>query len=170
MPATLDVGIPRPKESRLKLSNYSLNYSALIDRREMDVFGFLGLCRGLGLEGASLHLRDLPDTRLETLARVRRAYLDQGLSVAMATVSTEFGQPPDRLGAELDRARMAIHAAAFFGGPIAQGFRWPRFPNRSSCGMGKAVSIIKVTAARGLSRNEASRSTRLPPSTSFMLK
>ena len=90
-------------ESTLKLSNYSLNYSTLIARGELDVYRFLGLCRGLGLEGASLHLQDLPDTRIETLARVRRAYLDHGLSVAMVTVSTEFGQPPDGLGAELDR-------------------------------------------------------------------
>jgi hydroxypyruvate isomerase len=106
----------------LKLSNYSLNYSTLIARGEMDVFRFLGLCRALGLEGASLHLRDLPDTRLETLARARRAYLDHGLSVAMVTVSTEFGQPPDRLDAELDRARTAIQAAAFLGAPLLRVF------------------------------------------------
>jgi len=88
----------------------------------MDVFRFLGLCRALGLEGASLHLRDLPDTRHETLAKVRRAYLDQGLSVAMVTVSTDFGQPPDRLGAELDRARKAIQAASFLGAPLLRVF------------------------------------------------
>ena len=40
----------------MKISNYSLNYSDPIARREMDVFGFLGLCRAMGLEGASLHL------------------------------------------------------------------------------------------------------------------
>jgi hydroxypyruvate isomerase len=106
----------------LKLSNYSLNYSMSIARGEMDVLRFLGLCRALELEGASLHLRDLPDTRIETLARVRRAYLDHGLSVAMVTVSTDFGQPPDRFGAELDRACSAIQAAAFLGAPLLRVF------------------------------------------------
>ena len=99
----------------LKLSNYSLNYSSLIVRGQMDVFGFLGLCRGMGLEGASLHLRDLPDARPETLARVRRAYLDQGLSVAMVTISTDFGQPVDGLDAELDRARAGIQVRPTWG-------------------------------------------------------
>src|SRR6516162_5021198 len=102
----------------MKLSNYSLNYSDLIARGEIDVFRFLGLCRALGLEGASLHLHDLPETGTKTLARVRRAFLDQGLSVAMVTVSTNFGQPADRLAAELDQARTAIQAAAFLGAPL----------------------------------------------------
>jgi sugar phosphate isomerase/epimerase len=106
----------------MKLSNYSLNYSDLIARGEMDVFQFLGLCRSLGLEGASLHLRDLPGTTPPALARVRRAFLDQGLSVAMVTVSTDFGQPADRLGAEVDRARAAIQAAAFLGALLLRVF------------------------------------------------
>jgi hypothetical protein len=92
----------------MKLSNYSLNYCDQIARGEMDVFRFLGLCRELGLEGASLHLRDLPDTGSETLARVRRAYLDQGLSVAMVAVSTDFGRLDHRRDEELKQAREAI--------------------------------------------------------------
>jgi hydroxypyruvate isomerase len=106
----------------MKISNYSLNYSDLIARGEMDVFRFLGLCRAMGLEGASLHLDNLADTKTETLARVRRAFLDQGLSVAMVTVSTDFGRPADRLGSELDRARAAIKAAAFLGAPLLRVF------------------------------------------------
>jgi hydroxypyruvate isomerase len=106
----------------MKLSNYSLNYSNLIARGEMDVFRFLEISRALGLEGASLHLRDLPDTRTKTLVQVRRAFLDQGLSVAMVTVSTDFGKPAERLPAELDRARAAVHAAAFLGAPLLRAF------------------------------------------------
>jgi sugar phosphate isomerase/epimerase len=106
----------------MKLSNYSLNYSDLIARGEMDVFRFLGLCRALGLEGASLHLHDLPETGTKMLARVRRSFLDQGLSVAMVTVSTNFGQPADRLAAELDQARAAIQAAVFLGAPLLRVF------------------------------------------------
>src|SRR5262249_1757002 len=89
---------------------------------EMDVFRFLGLCRELGLEGASLHIRDLPGTRSETLARVRRAYLDEGLSIAMLTVSTDFGRP-DRLGDEaFNQAREAIRVAAVLGAPLLRVF------------------------------------------------
>jgi sugar phosphate isomerase/epimerase len=106
----------------LKLSNYSLNYSDQIARGEMDVFRFLGLCRELGLEGASLHLRDLPDTGSKTLARVRRAFLDQGLSVAMVTVSTDFGRLDHRRDAELKQAREAIRVAGFLGAPLLRVF------------------------------------------------
>jgi sugar phosphate isomerase/epimerase len=106
----------------VKLSNYSLNYSDQIARGELDVFRFLGLCRALGLEGASLHVHDLPDTRAETLARVRRAFLDEGLSVAMVTVSTEFGRPAHRSEDELNRARAAIRVATFLGAPLLRVF------------------------------------------------
>jgi len=106
----------------LKLSNYSLNYSDKIVRGEMDVFRFLGLCRELGLEGASLHIHDLPDTSSKTLARVRRAYLDQGLSVAMVTVSTDFGRPDRGRDERFDQGREAIRVAAFLGAPLLRVF------------------------------------------------
>src|SRR5207248_2460809 len=61
-------------------------------------------------------------TKVETLGRVRRAFLDQGLAVAIVTVSTDFGGPADRLGGELDRARAAIQAAAFLGAPLLRVF------------------------------------------------
>lgn len=108
--------------SPLKLSNYSLNYSDRIARGEMTVFRFLGLCRELGLEGASLHVRDLPDTRSATLARVRRAFLDEGLSVAMVTASTDFGRSDHPRDEEFNRARAAIRVAAFLGAPLLRVF------------------------------------------------
>src|SRR5690348_12817876 len=88
----------------------------------MHVFRFLGLCRELGLDGASLHLRDLPGTKSEMLARVRRAYLDQGLSVAMLTVSTDFGRPDNRREDEFNQAREAIRVAVFLGAPLLRVF------------------------------------------------
>jgi sugar phosphate isomerase/epimerase len=106
----------------LKLSNYSLNYADKIARAEMDVFAFLRLCRELGLDGASLHVRDLPGTKSETLARVRRAYLDQGLTVTMVTVSTDFGRPGPWRYDEFNRAREAIRIAAFLGAPLLRVF------------------------------------------------
>ena len=89
----------------MKLSNYSLNYPALFAQRRMDVFQFLSLCRQLGVEGASLHVRHLAETAPEYLKRVRRAYLDNGLAVTEFTVSTNFGVPGERQDAELQKAR-----------------------------------------------------------------
>ena len=120
----------------MKISNYSLNYSDLIARGEMDVFRFLGLCRAMGLEGASLHLGNLADTKTETLARVRRAFLDQGLSVAMVTVSTDFGRPADRLGAEFERARGRSRRRRSWRAALARLRRLGATGNGSALGLG----------------------------------
>ena len=106
----------------MKLSTYSLNYSDKIARGEMDVFRFLMLCRELGLEGASIHIQDLPDTKSTTLTRVRRAYLDQGLSVAMVTVSTDFGRVGQRRDQEFNQVHEAIRVATFLGAPLLRVF------------------------------------------------
>jgi sugar phosphate isomerase/epimerase len=127
----------------LKLSDYSLNYSSLIVRGQTDVFGFLRLCRGMCLEGASLHLRDLPDARLETLARVRRAYLDQGLSLAAVTMSTDFGQSVDGLDAELDRARAGIQAASYLGAPLLRVFAGSAPPQDRQAAWTRSVRCVR---------------------------
>ena len=51
----------------MKISNYSLNHSALITQGKMDVFSFLKYHRALGIEGASLHIWNLPDTQPDSL-------------------------------------------------------------------------------------------------------
>lgn len=106
----------------MKLSNYSLNYARLIARGELDVPRFLMLCRELGLEGASLHVKDLPGTKPEILAPIRRGLLDQGLSLAMVTVSTDFGVPAERQAREFDKAREAVRVAAYLGAPLLRVF------------------------------------------------
>lgn len=104
----------------MKISNYSLNYSRQIAQKEIDIFGFLDVCRGLGVEGASLHIRDLESTERDYLARIRQAYLDRGLSISIFTVTTDFGRGD--FGEELDKARQAIHAAVFLGAPLLRVF------------------------------------------------
>ncbi len=106
----------------MKISNYSLNYSALIAQGRMDIFQFLALCRELGLEGASLHLQNLAGTQPEYLKRIRRAYLDHGLSVSMFTVSTDFGRPEARHEDEFRKFREAVRVAAFLGAPVLRVF------------------------------------------------
>jgi sugar phosphate isomerase/epimerase len=99
----------------IRISNYSLNYSAQIARGQMSILDFLVLCRKLNIEGASLHARDLPNLSPDYLKTIRRAYLDHGLSMAVFTVSTNFGLPPAAHARELDKAREAIRAAMFPG-------------------------------------------------------
>jgi gluconolactonase len=106
----------------MELSTYSLNVGPAIARGEMDVFRFLATCRAQGLEGVSLHLRDLPGTRPADLSRVRRACLDHGLSLAMVTVSTDFGRAADRLDGEKTRAVEAVLAASLLGAPLLRVF------------------------------------------------
>src|SRR4051794_20952788 len=106
----------------MKLSNYSLNYAGAIARGETDVFRFLADCRALGLDGASLHLNDLPGTKPDVLAKVRRAYLDNGLSMAMLTVSTNFGQAGGRAQTDYVEALKAVGVAVSLGAPLLRVF------------------------------------------------
>ena len=106
----------------MKLSNYSLSYGRLFNDGKMDVFQFLSLCRQLGVEGASLHIRNLASTEPDYLKRVRRVYLDLGLSVSQFTVSTNFGLPAERHPEEFKRAREAIRVGMFLGAPLLRIF------------------------------------------------
>lgn len=110
------------KADLMKISNYSLNYTALLRQGQMDLFDFLALCRELGVDGASLHLQNLASTETEYLKKLRRAYLDHGLSLSMCTVTTNFGLPESRHAEEFARAREAIRVAAFLGAPLLRVF------------------------------------------------
>jgi gluconolactonase len=127
----------------MKLSNYSLNYSRAIASGAMTIEDFLALCRALGLEGASLHSRDLPDLKPATLTRVRRLLLDQGLSLSMFTVSTNFGLPAERQAGELTKAREAIAAAAFLGAPLLRVFAGSSAEADRAAGWGRAVAAVR---------------------------
>ena len=127
----------------MKLSNYSLNYSRAIASGAMTIEDFLASCRALGLEGASLHGRDLPDLRPATLARVRRALLDQGLSLSMFTVSTNFGVPAERQADELAKAREAIAGGGVPGRPAAARLRRVERRGRPGRGWARAVAAVR---------------------------
>ncbi len=106
----------------MKVSNYSLSYGPLFNAGQMDVFQFLSLSRQLGVEGASLHLRNLSSTAPEYLKRVRRTYLNEGLSISQLTVTTNFGVPAAQQGAELRTAREAVRAGVLLGAPVLRVF------------------------------------------------
>lgn len=106
----------------MKLSNYSLSYGPHFTQGQLDVFRFLGVSRDLGVEGASLHIRQMESTLSEYLKRVRRGYLDAGLAVSQLTVSTNFGLPAERHEDELKKAREAVRVGLFLGAPLIRIF------------------------------------------------
>ncbi len=106
----------------MKLSNYSLNYPKAFADGQMDVFGFLSLCRQLGVDGASLHPRQLAGVQTDYLKRIRRAYLDHGLTVSMFTVTTNFGVGPDKQEEEHQKGMQAVRAALLLGAPLLRVF------------------------------------------------
>jgi sugar phosphate isomerase/epimerase len=106
----------------IKISNYSLNYSRQMAQGQMTIFQFLDVCRALGIEGASLHVRNLPDIGTGYLKQVRRAYLDRGLSMSMFTVTTNFGNPREDDRREYEKAIEAMRIAMFLGAPILRVF------------------------------------------------
>jgi gluconolactonase len=131
----------------MKISNYSLNYSRPIAAATMTIEDFLAICREQGLEGASLHGRDLPDLRPATLARVRRGLLDQGLSLAQFTVSTNFGVEAPRQAGEVAKAREAIAAAAFLGAPLLRVFAGSSAEPDRAAGWARAVASVRQVCA-----------------------
>src|SRR5262245_9327310 len=135
----------------MKISNYSLNYPHLFAKGEMDVFRFLQHCRELGVEGASLHARNLASTELDYLKRVRRAYLDLGLSVSQFTVTTNFGLPVERHEEELRRAREAARVALFLGAPLLRIFAGspPNEADRPRAFERAAASVRKLCEEAG---------------------
>jgi sugar phosphate isomerase/epimerase len=106
----------------MRISNYSLNYARQLAQGKMTIFQFLTLCRELNVEGASLHLRDLPEISTGYLKQTRRAYLDNGLAMTVFTVSTNFGLPENRHKQEFETALQAIRVAMFLGAPLLRMF------------------------------------------------
>jgi gluconolactonase len=104
-----------------KISNYSLNYSREFAAGRMDLGDFLALSRQLGVDGVSLHVTNLPETGRAYLRRLRRDLLENGLSLAMFTVTTDFGRAPD-VDVELAKAREAVAVASFLGAPLLRVF------------------------------------------------
>src|SRR5262249_48688790 len=89
---------------------------------KMDVFRFLDICGELGVEGASLHTRSLAGTGKDYLKRIRRAYLDNGLSMSMLTAGGSFAGPETQHDAQLKSLREAIEVAALLGAPLLRIF------------------------------------------------
>lgn len=128
----------------IKISDYSLNYSQQIRSGELSVVGFLRQCRRLGTDAASLHVSNLEDTSRAYLKTIRRAYLDNGLSMSMFTVSTNFGDPRDGEKAEFEKAQQAVWIASYLGAPILRVFPGsPKDESDRQAAFGRAVDAVR---------------------------
>jgi sugar phosphate isomerase/epimerase len=106
----------------LHISDYTLNYSQELSSGKMTIFDFLSMCRRNGADAASIHVRNLPTLATSYLKTVRRAYLDNGLSMSMFTVSTNFGNPRNGAEDQFAQAQEAIRVGMFLGAPILRIF------------------------------------------------
>ena len=128
----------------MKLSNYSLNYSRLIASGGLTIADFLGICpRARDWRGRACTARPARPPPRDPVRESAGSLLDQGLSLSMFTVSTNFGVPADRQAAERDQAREAIQAAAVLGAPLLRVFAGSSAGDDRAAGWARAVAGVR---------------------------
>ncbi len=106
----------------MRLSCLSLSYQREFKAGRMDLPKFMTTARGLGFDGADLHMAHLKSFDRIYLKQLRRMLLDNGLSVPSFPISTEFGRFPDRVEAEIEKCRVGMETGLFLGAPVARVF------------------------------------------------
>ena len=106
----------------MRLSCLSLSYQREFKAGRMDLPKFMTTARGLGFDGADLHMAHLTSFDRIYLKQLRRMLLDNGLSVPSFPISTEFGRFPDRIEAEIEKCRVGMETGLFLGAPVARVF------------------------------------------------
>ncbi len=106
----------------IRLSCLSLSYQNQFKAGKMDLPAFIRTARSLGLDGVDLHMQHLKSFDRIYLKQLRRLCLDNGLSVPSFPVSTEFGQFPERINAEIEKCRVGMETGLFLGAPLVRVF------------------------------------------------
>lgn len=106
----------------MRLSCLSLSYQNQFKAGKMDLPKFITTARGLGFDGADLHMAHLTSFDRIYLKQLRRMLLDNGLSVPSFPISTEFGRFPERVPAEIEKCRVGMETGLFLGAPLARVF------------------------------------------------
>lgn len=106
----------------MRLSCLSLSYGGEFKAGRMDLPKFITTARGLGFDGVDLHMQHLKSFDRIYLKQLRRLCLDNGMSVPSFPVSTEFGQFPERVNAEIEKCRVGMETGLFLGAPLARVF------------------------------------------------
>lgn len=106
----------------MRLSCLSLSYSAQFRAGKMDLPKFITAARAIGFDGVDLHMQHLKSFDRIYLKQLRRICLDNGMSIPSFPVSTEFGQFPERINAEIEKCRVGMETGLFLGAPLARVF------------------------------------------------
>ncbi|MCZ2149421.1 MAG: sugar phosphate isomerase/epimerase [Bryobacterales bacterium] len=106
----------------MHLSCLSLSYQRQFKAGKMDIFSFIRQCRALNLDGFDPHYRDLGGAGRDMVKRVRRAAIDNGLSISSICVTTEFGRNAAAVPSEIEKARIAMEAGMVLGSPVCRVF------------------------------------------------
>lgn len=106
----------------IRLSCLSLSFQNQFRQGRMDMFSFIKYARSLNLDGMDPHFQHLVRLDRLYLKQIRRAALDNGLTIASMPVSTEFGRDAARVPAEIEKARVAMEAGMYLGAPILRVF------------------------------------------------
>lgn len=106
----------------IRLSCLSLSYQNQFKAGKRDLPAFIRTARSLGLDGVDLHMQHLKSFDRIYLKQLRRLCLDNGLSVPSFPVSTEFGQFPERINAEIEKCRVGMETGLFLGAPLVRVF------------------------------------------------
>ncbi|MBM3757603.1 MAG: sugar phosphate isomerase/epimerase [Acidobacteria bacterium] len=106
----------------MRLSCLSLSYQKQFRSGSMDLPKFITTARGLGFDGVDLHMQHLKSFDRIYLKQLRRLCADNGMSVPSFPVSSEFGQFPERIGAEIEKCRVGMETGLFLGAPLVRLF------------------------------------------------
>lgn len=106
----------------MRLSCLSLSFQHEFRAARMDMFSFIKHARSLNLDGFDPHFQHLVRLDRLYLKQIRRAAIDNGLTISSMPVSTEFGRDAARIPAEIEKARVAMEAGMFLGAPVLRVF------------------------------------------------
>lgn len=106
----------------MRLSCLSLSYQNQFRAGKMDLLSFIKTARALNLDGVDLHMNHLPRFDRAYLKQLRRACLDNGMSIPSFPVSTEFARDASKIPAELEKARVAMEVGLYLGAPLIRVF------------------------------------------------
>lgn len=106
----------------IRLSCLTLSYQNQFKAGKMDIFSFFTTCLSLNFDGVDVHMSALKGTDKAYLKKIRRAALDNGLTISCMCVSTEFGRSAEAIPAEIEKARVATEVGIFLGAPLLRVF------------------------------------------------
>jgi sugar phosphate isomerase/epimerase len=106
----------------MRLCCLSLSFKPEFASRQMDDLRFIDLCGRLALDGVDFNLSSFQSLEPAHLKKIKKACLEQGLSIACVGVSNDFGRPDEEQEAVRKQVRQGIDTAQFLGAPVVRLF------------------------------------------------